>query len=266
MTHASTSNSRFSIRDQVAIITGASRGIGRTTAEQFAQAGADVVICSREREHIKPVATAINRSNRPGDAIAVVCDVRNRESVDAVVETAQEEFGDIDILVNNAGGMFQSPFEDLSTSGWRALIRTNLDGVFHSTQAAAPALFDGGGAVINVASIIGEQGSAYLSPYGAAKAGVMSLTESLAIEWADRGVRVNCVSPGIVDTPGVKQVTDVTVHPNRSDPNRRIGMPEEIADIIRFLASPAASYITGEVITAKGVPSSPSVPEKGIDE
>ncbi len=252
---------RFGIAGKTAIITGASRGIGRTIAERFTAAGADVVICSRAADRIDPVAETINTTESPGTAVAVECDVRNREAVDRVVATAMDEFGGLDVLVNNVGGMFQEAFEDLSYKGWRTLVEINLDGVFHPTQAAAESLAAGGGSVINIASLAGEVGAEYISPYGAAKAGVMNLTTSLATEWSERGVRVNCISPGFVDTPGIEQVMDVTVDLDRTDPNRRIGTPAEIADIAQFLASPASSFMTGETITAKGVPTPLAIPD-----
>lgn len=252
---------RFGIAGKTAIVTGASRGIGRTIAERFTAAAANVVICSREEDHIDPVADTINSADSPGTAVAVECDVRNRDAVDRVITAAVDHFGGIDILVNNVGGMFQEAFEDLSYSGWRTLVEINLDGVFHPTQTAAEHLAAGGGSVINISSLAGEVGAEYISPYGAAKAGVINLTTSLATEWADHGIRVNCISPGFVNTPGIEQIMDVTADLDRTDPNRRIGTPAEIADIVHFLASPAASFITGETITAKGVPTPLAIPD-----
>lgn len=253
--------SRFDVSGQSVIVTAASRGIGQSIAEVLTANGANVTICSREQERIGPVATAIEESDRPGSAVACECDVRDRADVEALVDTAVNSFGGVDTLVNNVGGMFRSPFEDLDAKGWNTLVEINLGGVYYPTHAAAEELFDGGGSVINISSIAGEQGAEYITPYGAGKAGVMNLTTSLATEWADKGVRVNCISPGFVDTPGIEEIVDVSADLDREDVNRRIGTPEEIADIVQFLSSPASSFINGETITAKGVPTPLNIPD-----
>ncbi|MFC6787602.1 SDR family NAD(P)-dependent oxidoreductase [Halobaculum halobium] len=267
---------RFSLAGDVAVITGASSGIGRAIAEAFAADGADVVICSREQENVDPVAEAINEAaesadgdvtDADGDAghgrcLAVECDVTDRDAVDALVEATVEEFGGIDVLVNNAGASFMAPFEDISENGWETIVDINLHGTFHCTQAAGDHLADGGGAVVNLASVAGQNAAQYMSHYGAAKAGVINLTETLALEWATRGVRVNCVAPGFVATPGVEQQMGVSAEEiDRDDVDRRIGTSEEIADLARFLASDAASYLTGETVAAQGVPQGEELPQ-----
>lgn len=245
----------FAIEGNSAIITGASSGIGRAIAEQFAAEGADVVICSREQENVDPVADGINESDRPGSALAVECDVTDRDAVEALVEATVEEFGGIDTLVNNAGASFMANFDDISENGWKTIVDINLHGTYHCTQAAGEYLAESGGTVINLASVAGQNGAPYMSHYAAAKAAVINLTKTLSFEWAGDGVRVNCIAPGFVATPGVETQMGVTADEiEREEVERRIGLSEEIADITQFLASDASSYIVGETIAAAGVP------------
>jgi NAD(P)-dependent dehydrogenase (short-subunit alcohol dehydrogenase family) len=246
---------QFRVDGQTAIVTGASSGIGRVVAERFADDGVDVVVCSRDIDNVEPVAEGIDESDRPGDALAVECDVTERDAVEALVEATVEQFGGIDVLVNNAGASFMANFDDISPNGWSTVVDINLTGTYHCTQVAGEYLKDGGGAVVNLASVAGEQGAPYMSHYGAAKAGVINLTRTLAFEWASENVRVNCISPGFVATPGVENQMGISAEDvDRETVERRLGTSEEIADVAQFLASPAASYVVGETITAAGVP------------
>ncbi len=249
------STDQFSVDGDVAIVTGASSGIGKAIAESFAADGVDVVICSREQGNVDPVADGIVDSDRPGDAVAVECDVTDRDAVEALVETTVEEFGGLDVLVNNAGASFMASFDEISPNGWETIVDININGTYHCTHAAAEHLKEGGGSVINLASVAGQKGSAYMSHYGAAKAAVINLTTSLSAEWASDDVRVNCIAPGFVATPGVESQMGVSADSiDRSEVDRQIGTVEEIADVTQFLASPAASYLVGETLTVKGVP------------
>ena len=246
---------QFGIEGQTAIVTGASSGIGRAIAETFAESGANVVICSREQENVDPVAEGISDSDRPGECLAIECDVTDREAVEALVDATVEEFGGLDCLVNNAGASFMAGFDDISENGWKTIVDINLHGTYHCTQAASEPLADGGGTVINFSSVAGQRGAPYMSHYAAAKAGVVNFTRTIANEWADRNVRVNCIAPGFVATPGVESQMGVSAdNIDRESVDRRIGLSEEIADITQFLASDASSYIVGETITAGGVP------------
>lgn len=246
---------RFSVDGSTAIVTGSSSGIGKAIAERFAADGVDVVLCSREQDNVDPVAEAITDSDRPGSALAVECDVTDRDAVDALVETTVEEFGGLDVLVNNAGASFMADFDGISPNGWRTIVDINLTGTYHCTQAAGEHLKDGGGSVINLSSEAGQDGAPYMSHYAAAKAAVINLTTTLGHEWADDGVRVNCIAPGFVATPGVESQMGVTAEEiDRDQVDRTIGLSEEIADIAQFLASPASSYIVGETIRAAGAP------------
>ncbi len=246
--------SRFSVSG-TAIVTGGSKGIGRSVAERFVDDGANVVICSRTEEEVKATAEEIG-------ALGVACDVTDRDEVDALVETTVDEFGGVDVLVNNAGASFMSNFEGVTPNGWDRVIDINLGGTYNCTQAAGDHLKDGNGSVVNLSSLAGVQGAPYMSHYGAAKAGIINLTRTLAYEWASDGVRVNCVAPGYVATPGVQAQMGVSADDiDRADPERSVGEPEEIADIIRFLASPASSFVVGETVLARGVPDIAETPE-----
>jgi 3-oxoacyl-[acyl-carrier protein] reductase len=237
-----------------AIVTGASSGIGRAIAETFAHDGLDVTICSREAANVESVAEDLE--DVPGRVLAVECDVRDRDSVEDLVARTIDAFGGVDVLVNNAGASFVATFEDISPNGWEAIIETNLTGTYNCTHAAAEALQADGGAVVNITSVAGVMGSPYMSHYGAAKAAVENLTRSLAAEWATEDVRVNAIAPGFVATPGLESQMGISAEDiDRETVDREIGLSQEIADIARFLASDAASFVDGETIVAEGVPS-----------
>jgi 3-oxoacyl-[acyl-carrier protein] reductase len=256
------STDQFGVDGDVAIVTGASSGIGAAIAKGFADDGVDVVICSREQDNVDPVAEEIEESDRPGGALPVECDVTDREAVDALIEATVEEFGGLDVLVNNAGASFMANFDDISENGWKTIVDINVHGTYHCTQAAAEHLKDGGGIVINLASVAGQLGSPYMSHYGAAKAAVVNLTTTLSYEWASDGVRVNCIAPGFVATKGVENQMGISADEvDRTEVERRMGTVDEIADLAQFLASPASSYIVGETITAQGVPRVEESPE-----
>ncbi|QLD84577.1 glucose 1-dehydrogenase [Natronomonas halophila] len=248
---------QYSVEDKTAIITGSSQGIGAVTAKRFADEGANVVVTSRSQDKIDEVADEINDSDRPGRAIAVECDVRERDSIEALVDATVEEFGRVDTMINNAGASFMASFDDISENGWKTIVDINLHGTFHCSQIAGQQMQqqDGGGTIINFASVAGTMGSRYMSHYGAAKAAVVNLTTSLSAEYAEENIRVNCIAPGLVGTPGV--ASQMGIDPadvDREDIAKDMGLPEEIADITQFLASDASSYIVGETITAEGVP------------
>lgn len=246
---------QFGVDGDAAVVTGASQGIGRVVAERFSDEGVDVVVCSRDQDRVDEVAADIADSDRPGECLAVECDVTDREAVDALVETTVETFGRLDVLVNNAGASFVANFEDISPNGFARVVEINLTGTYHCTQAAGDVLKDGGGYVVNLASVAGKHGAPYMSHYAAAKAAVINLTASLAYEWADDGVRVNCIAPGYVATPGLASQMGVSADEiDRDEVDRGIGLAEEIADVVQFLSSPAASFLDGETIAPSGVP------------
>lgn len=248
--------SQFSVDGQTAVITGSSQGIGAVTARRFADDGANVVVSSRSQDRIDAVTADINDSDRPGRAIAVECDVRDRDAVRDLIDETVEEFGRIDSMINNAGASFVSDVGDISENGWKTIVDINLHGTFNCAQLAGQRMQTqgGGGTIVNLASIAGVMGSKYMSHYGAAKAAVINFTTSLSAAYADDGIRVNCVAPGLVGTAGV--VSQLGIDPadvDRETVDKEMGLPEEIADIIQFLASDASSYLVGETVTAQGV-------------
>ncbi|MFP8956202.1 SDR family NAD(P)-dependent oxidoreductase [Natrialbaceae archaeon A-CW3] len=246
---------QFHVDGDVALVTGASSGIGRAIAERFAADGVDVVICSREQDRIDEVASVIADSDRPGSALAVECDVTDHDAVEALIEATVEEFGGLDVLVNNAGASFMAGFDGISENGWQTIVDINLTGTYRCTHAAADHLKDGGGIVVNLSSVAGIQGAPYMSHYAAAKAGVNALTASLGFEWASEGVRVNAIAPGFVATEGVETQMGISAGDvDRDDIDRRMGTVEEIADVAQFLASPAASYVVGQTLEVAGKP------------
>ena len=252
---------QYGLDGQGAIVTGASRGIGRAIAERFAAEGVDVTICSRDEEEITAVAEEI-ADDYDADCLGVACDVRETESVAAMVEDTAAAFGGVDYLVNNAGASFMAGFSDISENGWESVVGVNLYGTVNCTRAAADHLQDGGGAVVNLASVAGQQGAPYMSHSGAAKAAVVNLTTTLASEWAGEDVRVNCVAPGYVATPGLESQMGISAEEiDREQVDRTVGVSAEIADTVQFLASDAASFLTGETIAPKGKPQIEETPE-----
>jgi 3-oxoacyl-[acyl-carrier protein] reductase len=258
-----TRNKQFSVDGDTVVITGSSQGIGKVTAEELAADGANVVVSSRSQEKVDAVAESINESGAPGEAIAVGCDVRERDAVEALMDATVEAFGDIDTLVNNAGASFMAGFDDISENGWKTIVDINLHGTYHCAQAAGARMQEGdGGQIINFASVAGTRGSPYMSHYGAAKAAVVNFTTTLAYEYAPHDIRVNCIAPGFVATPGVESQMGVSAdNVERDSVERRMGLSAEIADIVQFLASDASSYVVGETIEAKGVPDIEESPE-----
>jgi len=251
---------RFSVAGDVAVVTGGSRGIGRVVADTVAADGLDVAICSRDEAEITEAAADL-ACEHGVDAIGVECDVRERDAVESFVERTRADLGGLDVLVNNAGASFVAGFEDISPNGWDAVVDANLTGTYNCTQAAGDALQEAGGSVVNVASVAGLQGAPTMSHYGAAKAGIVNLTSTLAAEWAGDDVRVNCVAPGYVATPGLASQMGIDGDAiDRDAVDRTVGTSQEVADVVRFLASDAASFLTGQTIAPRGVPQIEEVP------
>lgn len=242
---------------QVAIVTGATSGIGRATARLFAERGATVVLVGRRAEPGEHAAAAIRSAG--GTAIFVATDVSDQAQVARMVDTTLQHFGRVDILFNNAGissgGLFwEQPIEE-----WEQTIRVNLIGHYRCARAVVPHMLERGGAIVNMASVLAYATMRGLTAYTASKAGIIGLTRAMALDLADRGVRVNCIVPGSVDTPMMWEGKDRSEVPQsiqreaaEAVPMGRVAPPEEIATAVLFLASPAASLITGTVLIADG--------------
>jgi len=245
----------FDLTGKKAFITGASRGIGQAIAIGLAQAGADVALVARSEEGLAATAKQVAGCGR--EAHVIPADVTRQEEVEAAVTAAIGRLGHVDIVVNNAGGSnFAVPFLDLRLPGWDKIIRLNLDSAMYVCHAIGGHLAGRGqGSVINVASVAGLIGSPALSPYGAAKAGLISLTKSLAVEWAALGIRVNALCPGWTATDlnrslwEDEQAGPATV---ATVPMRRWGRAGEMAGPAVFLASDASSYMTGQALVVDG--------------
>lgn len=247
-------NSIFDLKERVAIVTGGGTGIGRSIALEFAKAGADVIVASRNLENLEKVAGEIRDLGRR--SLAVATDVRKPEDVENMVQRTTEGFGRIDILVNNHGAGFNCPVEDLSPGGWDAIVGINLKGVFLCSKAVGKVMIQQQrGKIINIASIAGFYGSPTLAHYAAAKAGVINFTRSLAQEWGKHNINVNCIAPGPIVTEGFMEIlkaTGITEPPPLQNALQRWGRPEEIAYAAIFLASEASNYMTGETICVDG--------------
>jgi 3-oxoacyl-[acyl-carrier protein] reductase len=238
--------------NQIAVVTGAGRGIGRAIALQFAAEGADIVCVSRTEENSQKVAEEVRALGRRGWAWAV--DVANSEAVTKAVEAILNDPGRVDILVNNAGVTRDGLLMRMSEADWDTVLDTNLKGAFLFTKALTRAFVkQRSGRIVNVASVIGLIGNAGQSNYAASKAGLIGFTKSMARELASRGITANVLAPGLVET----DMTAVLSQELRTDVLKRIplgnfGQPEDIARAALFLASPGARYITGQVLAVDG--------------
>lgn len=244
----------FDFADRVAIVTGASRGIGAHISQALSLAGARLVIHGRDAAALDQRVAALRGMG--GEAVAVQGDIREPETSTRLTAAAINSFGRLDVLVNNAGGNFSAPLESLSSNGWKALIETNLSSVFHASTACRQIFaFQGGGAIVNIGSVAGDHAHPHRAAYAAAKAGVVSLTKTMAWEWAPANIRVNCVAPGAIKTEASRFADeDVESSTTRFIPLGRLGHPSDVADACLFLCSDAASFITGEVLRVDGGP------------
>ena len=244
------------LANRVAIVTGGGTGIGLAIARRLGELGARVAIGSRSSGHLEKGTAALLHAGL--DPLAVQVDVRNPEQVDELVQRVERHFGHIDILVNNAAGNFICRAEDLSPNGWNAVIGIVLNGSFYCSRAVGRHMIarGKGGAIVSILANYVWTGSAGTIHSAAAKAGVMSMTQTLAVEWARHRIRVNAVAPGPIESPGaakqlwstpeaVKRITDMV-------PLGRWGQPADVADAVAFLASEHAGFITGETLTIDG--------------
>jgi NAD(P)-dependent dehydrogenase (short-subunit alcohol dehydrogenase family) len=243
------------LKNKVAIVTGASKGIGKGIAMSFAKEGASVVLASRSLDVLETIAQDIKKTG--GEAMAVSVDVRKVESINDMVKKAVDRYGRLDLLVNNAGITMGGPSEDISPENWRIAIETDLSGVFFACQAAARVMMaQGGGGIINISSVYGILAAPKRAAYCASKAAVNELTKVLAIEWADRKIRVNAIAPGYVRTELVQDVINkgaISLEAiKKRTPQGRIGEVEDITELAIYMASDESSYMTGSIVNIDG--------------
>lgn len=241
-------------RRPVVLITGASRGIGRAVARRFAQGGWDVAVnYRRSRERAESLVQELEAEG--SRAAALAGDVSQLEQAHALVRQAEEQLGALDALICNAGvAPRQMLLTDLSASEWRNVMSVNLDGTFHLLQAAIPGFVRRkSGAIVTVSSMWGITGGSCEAAYSASKAGIIGLTRAMAKELGPSHIRVNCVAPGVIDTDMNRHLTQEDLAALADEtPLGRIGRPEEVAEAVFFLAAPASSFITGQVLSVDG--------------
>lgn len=245
------------LKDKVAIITGAKRGMGRSHALTLAKAGAKVMVADISKEDCQVVVQEIEKNK--GEAMAVKCDVAKKEEVEEMVETVKEKWGKVDILVNNAGIAQFKPFLELTEEEWSRTLDINLKGYFLCAQAAAKEMAkQKSGVIVNIASVaMGQVGIGFpnIVHYCASKGGIVAMTEALAVELAPYNIRVNAVSPGMIETSmidTIKQDKQQTEGMMSRVPMHRFGRPEEVSNLVLFLASDSSSYMTGSTVVIDG--------------
>jgi len=239
------------LKGKVAVVTGSGSGIGKGICELFAKEGAKVVVSSRREINGKPVADYINKNF--GDAIFIKCDISKEDDINSLFKAAMEKYGTVDILINNAGVNFVKDFTSITVEDWDKVINTDLRGTFICSKNAVDSMLkNGGGTIINITSVHTYACLPGAAPYDAAKWGLVGLTKSMAVELADKNIRVNALSPGLIDTQIWKDIQDAAEDKDAclkyweaNIPMRRVGSVKEVAYLALYLASDEASYVTG---------------------
>jgi 3-oxoacyl-[acyl-carrier protein] reductase len=241
------------LNDSVAIVTGSGRGIGRAIALELAVAGAKVVVNYAGRvDKAEETVELIREAG--GECLAVQADVSQTADVDRLIKTTLDHFGKINILINNAGITRDSLLLRMKEADWDAVLATNLKGVFLCTKAVSKGMLkQRSGVIVNISSVVGLSGNAGQANYAAAKAGIIGFSRSIAREFASRGIRVNAVAPGYISTDMTETLAEgMQAEVLRAIPLGRLGKPEDVAKVVRFLVSPEASYITGQTLCVDG--------------
>jgi NAD(P)-dependent dehydrogenase (short-subunit alcohol dehydrogenase family) len=242
---------------QVAIVTGGGTGIGAATAKLFAEVGASVVIANRRASTGEAVVKEIEGAG--GTATFISTDVSDPAQVRAMVDHAIEQYGRLDILFNNAGLAIVAPFWELSDEDWQFVVAVNLSGHFYCAKYAVPHMLEqGGGAIVNMSSVLGYATNRGMTAYTSTKTGIVGMTKAMALDLADKNIRVNCIVPGSIDTPMMwdsypsEELSRIEREAAEAVPVGRVAPPEEIASAVLFLVSPAASLVTGTTLIADG--------------
>ncbi len=244
-------------RDQVALVTGGGSGIGRCIAHELAALGAKVVLAGRDADKLAKVRSEIEADG--GQVDALTCNIRSEAEVEATIKQIVERHGALNLLVNNAGGQFVSPVEGISKKGWDAVLETNLTGTFLVSREAVKAFMaDHGGAIVNIVADM-WRGMPMMAHSGAARAGVVNLTQTMSLEWARYGIRINAVAPGLILSSGFSNypepVQEALASLPEEVPFQRFGTESEVSAAVVFLLSPAAAYISGATLKVDGASS-----------
>ena len=244
------------LKGKTIIITGGGSGLGKSMAARFGELGANLVIASRRQQVIQDAADELRKTG--AEVLGLTCDVRDVASVQTLVDRTKKQFGTIDVLLNNAAGNFISPTENLSPNGFKVVVDIVLHGTFNCTHAVGKEMIaNGGGSILNIVTTYAWTGSGYVVPSAAAKAGVLAITRSLAVEWAKYGIRSNAIAPGPFPTKGAwsrlaPPGLGIEKKMKNRIPLKRFGEHIELANLASYLISDEAGYINGEVVTIDG--------------